>query len=194
MRRPLLPLVFVALAACGPSKRQRAEGIAAFSTVQQVMQHPRCQNCHIPGDQPLQHDAGLPHDMSVVRGPAGYGAPGLPCSTCHGIENPPESYGPDAPPGAPGWRLPPPDMKMVFIDLTPAELCETLKDPARNGHKDFAALLEHVAHDELVGWGWHPGGDRAPVPIPREELSAKMKIWLDAGAPCPEPEPRRAAR
>ena len=123
MRRHLVPLVLLALASCGPSKQQRADGIAAFATVQQVLQHPRCQNCHIPGDQPLQYDAGLPHEMSVVRGPAGFGAPGLPCSTCHGIANPPESYGPHAPPGAPGWRLPPPGMKMVFIDLTGAELC-----------------------------------------------------------------------
>jgi len=48
----------------------RARALAAFSTVQQVLQHPRCQNCHIPGDAPLQFDAGLPHTMAVARGPA----------------------------------------------------------------------------------------------------------------------------
>ena len=31
----------------------------AFATVQKVFQSPRCQNCHIPGDAPLQFDAGL---------------------------------------------------------------------------------------------------------------------------------------
>lgn len=72
----------------------------AFDTVQKVFQSPRCQNCHIPGDSPLQFDAGIPHAMNVVRGMDGKGAAGLPCATCH-ADNPPASYGPNAPPGAP---------------------------------------------------------------------------------------------
>jgi mono/diheme cytochrome c family protein len=69
------------LAACGPkvTPEQRAEAVTAFATVQKVFQHPRCQNCHIPGDAPLQYDAGLTHTMDVKRGPEGHGAPGLPC-------------------------------------------------------------------------------------------------------------------
>src|SRR5438128_8514637 len=90
---------------------KRTAAIAAFATVQKVLQHPRCQNCHIPGDAPLQFDAGLPHAMAVARGPDGHGARGLPCATCHGESNPPASYGPNAPPGAPHWGLPPPDHK-----------------------------------------------------------------------------------
>jgi len=57
----------------------RAEAVAAFATVQRVLQHAGCQNCHVSGDAPLQFDAGLPHQMKVVRGPDGHGAPGLPC-------------------------------------------------------------------------------------------------------------------
>ena len=34
----------------------------------------------------------------------------------------------------------------------------------RNGGKALAAIVEHNAHDELVGWGWHPGADREPAP------------------------------
>jgi len=48
-----------------------------------------------------------------------------------------------------------------------------------------AAMLDHVAHDELVGWGWDPGLGRAPVPIPRAEVAAAFRTWMDAGAPCP---------
>ena len=44
------------------------EAVKAFDTVQRVFQSPRCQNCHIPGDSPLQFDAGIPHRMNVVRG------------------------------------------------------------------------------------------------------------------------------
>jgi hypothetical protein len=164
---------------------KRAEAVAAFATVQKVLQHPRCQNCHIPGDAPLQFDAGLPHQMKVVRGPDGNGAPGLGCATCHNVVNPPASYGPHAPPGAPGWFLPPPDRKMVFINLSPAELCAVVKDPKKNGGKDFAALIKHVDKDKLVLWGWHPGGNRAPVSVPHEEFVAKFKQWAAAGGPCP---------
>lgn len=61
--------------------------------------------------------------MQVVRGADGHGARGLPCSTCHDVVNPPASYGPHAPPGAPTWHLPPPDQKMVFINLSAAGKC-----------------------------------------------------------------------
>ena len=190
----LLSLFVVVIAGCAaPSAPvaletvpdQRAEAIAAFATVQKVLQHPRCQNCHIPGDAPLQFDAGLPHQMLVVRGPEGMGARGLLCSTCHDDENPPASFGPHAPPGAPTWHLPPPEQKMVFINLSPAELCATVKDKQTNGGKDFDALIHHVAEDKLVLWGWNPGGERAPVSVPHAEFVAAFKTWAAAGGPCP---------
>ena len=166
-----------------PDKREAA--LAAFTTVQKVLQHPRCQNCHIPGDAPLQFDEGLAHNQNVQRGPSGNGAPGLPCSTCHMTVNPPASYGEHMPPGAPTWRLPGPEHKMVFINLSAADLCATVKDTKRNGGKDLAALLEHVSHDKLVLWGWDPGVGRDPVSIPHDQFVAAFKTWTDAGAPCP---------
>ncbi|WP_363800355.1 hypothetical protein ABU614_09700 [Lysobacter firmicutimachus] len=176
------------LSACGQkiSPEQRAQAVAAFATVQKVFQHPRCQNCHIPGDRPLQFDAGLPHAMGVVRGPEGKGAAGLPCSTCHGEANLPASYGPNAPPGAPHWQLPPPDHKMAWIGLPAPKLCAMIQDKKQNGGRDFAALVKHVSEDKLVLWGWAPGGDRAPVPVPHPEFVAAFKTWADAGGPCPE--------
>src|SRR6266545_1828718 len=111
------------------AKVTKDEGLAAFETVRAVLQHPRCQNCHIPGDAPLQLDAGVVHAQNVQRGPSGNGAAGLPCRACHNNSNPPASYGPHMPPGGPSWRLPPPDQKMVFINLSPAALCATIKNP-----------------------------------------------------------------
>ena len=179
----------IALAGCnsGPSPAERQAAVEAFATVQKVFQHPRCQNCHIPGDQPLQFDAGLPHAMGVVRGPDGKGAPGLPCSTCHGEKNLPASYGAHAPPGAPHWQLPPPDHKMAWIGLPAHELCAMIQDRKRNGDRDMPALIKHVAEDKLVLWGWNPGGNRAPVPVPHDKFVAAFKTWADAGAPCPSP-------
>lgn len=166
-----------------PADKQAS--LAAFDTIQTVLQHPRCQNCHIPGDAPLQFDAGLVHDPDVQRGADGTGAPGFPCSTCHGTQNLPASYGAHMPPGAPGWRLPPANQKMVFIGLSKADLCATIKDPARNGGRDLAKLLDHVSHDKLVLWGWDPGVGRAPVPVPHERFVAAFKTWMAGGAPCP---------
>ena len=168
----------------GAAPVSRQEGLAAFETVRAVLQHPRCQNCHIPGDAPLQFDDGRPHAMGVVRGPDGKGAPGLPCATCHGVANAPASYGPHVPPGAPNWHLPPPERKMVFIGLPSGELCRRLKDEKENGGKSTDALLHHMAEDKLVLWGWAPGAGRGPVPVPHDELVAKLKQWIEAGAPC----------
>ena len=168
-----------------PARPSTAEGLAAFETVRKVLQHPRCQNCHIPGDAPLQLDEGRPHAQNVVRGRTGHGAPGLPCSTCHAEKNPPASYGAWMPPGAPNWHLPPPETKMVFIGLSPAQLCATVKDREATGGKDLPAMLEHVAHDKLVLWGWDPGVGRAPVSVPHAEFVKQFRTWMDAGAPCP---------
>lgn len=187
----------VSVAACGiaigavswsaPPPPSEREGLAAFETVRAVLQHPRCQNCHIPGDAPLQFDAGTPHALNVLRGPEGRGSPGLACGTCHAAANPPASYGANMPPGAPNWHLPPPERKMVFIGLPSGELCRVVKDPKKNGGKDFAALTEHVAHDKLVLWGWDPGVGRAPVSVPHAEFVEAFKTWIAAGAPCPAP-------
>jgi hypothetical protein len=159
--------------------------LSAFATIQTVLQHPRCQNCHIPGDAPLQFDAGLVHSQNVLRGQNGTGAAGLPCSTCHGTANTPASYGAHTPPGAPNWHLPPPGQKMVFINLSASDLCATVKDPKRNGGKDLAAFLKHVSSDKLVLWGWDPGVGRAPVSVPHDEFVAATKTWIAGGAPCP---------
>ena len=179
-----LVLGVAALGGAAP-KADAASGLAAFETVRKVFQHPRCQNCHIPGDAPLQFDEGRAHGQNVKRGLEGQGAAGLPCATCHQSKNLPASFGANMPPGAPNWHLPPAGTPMVFIRLTPAQLCAAIKDPKATKGKDLPAMLEHVTHDELVGWGWDPGVGRAPVPVPRAELTAAFRTWMDAGAPCP---------
>lgn len=174
------------LGGCGPGAEQRRDGIEAFATVAQVLQHPRCSNCHIPGDSPLVGDTRQPHPQQVARGPDGSGSPGLPCTTCHGDVNPPASYGPHVPPGAPHWALPPPDQRMAWIGLPPAQLCAMIQDRSQNGDRDFAALLTHVSEDKLVLWGWEPGAGRVAVNVPHAEFVAAFKRWVDAGGPCPE--------
>lgn len=201
MRFAFLPLLL--LAACsgggksgtggtggtgvGPGpKPDAAAGLAAFETVRSVFQHPRCQNCHPAGDVPLQGDEGRPHNQNIRRGPTGHGMVGAECTTCHGPANLPAAYGKNMPPGnVKGWHMPPPEMKLVFVGLSPRALCEQVKDPARNGGKDMPALRAHL-DDPLVVWGWSPGTGRAAIPVPRETLLAAWETWAAAGAPCPD--------
>jgi hypothetical protein len=168
------------------AKAARPDAVAAFETVRAVLQSPRCVNCHPAGDQPLQGDDNHVHLQFVQRGPEGRGVSGLTCTTCHGKANPPDSYGEHMPPGvSSGWRLPPPENKMVFAGLSSRDLCEQIKDPKRNGGKDSAALFHHMSEDPITLWGWEPGYGRKPVPIPHDDFVRAFKTWQDAGEPCP---------
>ncbi len=188
----LLSVLFACSNAGGPpaspgrqSPGDAAAGVAAFATVREVLQHPRCQNCHPGGDAPLQGDEGRVHAMNVLRGPAGRGMAGAECTTCHGPANPPSNYGLHVPPGvSKGWHMPKPEEKLVFVGVEPRALCEQVKDPARNGGKDMAALRVHL-EDPLVTWGWSPGFGRAPVSTPYATFIAAWETWAAAGAPCP---------
>jgi hypothetical protein len=155
----------------------------SFLEASKVFLHPRCVNCHPAGDHPLQGDEGRPHDMDVKRGRDGSGLDGLECGSCHESENLP---GPDEPPGAPGWHLPPEDMPMVFEKKTARELCLQLKDPAKNGGMSPEQIVEHVRTAPLVLWAWTPGEGRKPTPIPHEEFVKYMAEWARKGAACPE--------
>ena len=158
------------------------QGISAFRDVYEVLQHPRCLNCHPSGEAPLQRDDSIPHAMNITR--ASIDA-GLECATCHQTQNS-EAYGvKGGPPGAPNWHLPEKEMPLIFEDRTLDELCNQLKDPAQNGHKTMEQLYLHVAHDPLVLWGWEPGGNRTSPPISHEKFSRQFKTWVDTGAPCP---------
>lgn len=178
-------LAAAALLPCFAAQAQGDRAAQAFEVIRSVLQHPRCQNCHIPIDAPLQFNEGRVHAMNVKRGPKGHGAAAMECSVCHGTQNLPASYGLNVPPGAPNWHLPPPETKMVFKDLTPAQLCRVVKDRRETGGKDLQAMLVHNRDDKLVGWGWEPGLGRAPVPVPRERFVAAWQEWMDLGAPCP---------
>lgn len=161
-------------------------GLVAFETVRSVLQHPRCQNCHPRGNTPLMGDDSHPHPQNVQRGPDGHGMVGELCTTCHGPMNPPDSYGAHVPPGiATGWRMPKPEQPLVFVGVAPGALCEQIKDPARNGGKDMAALRAHL-DDPLVAWGWSPGFGRTPIPVTRQAFLDAWTAWANAGAPCPK--------
>jgi len=123
-------------------------------------------------------DHARPHPMNISRASE---AAGLPCTACHREKNADVRHGP---PGVPDWRLPPKETPMVFQGKTAHELCETLKDPTKNGHKTLAALEEHFDSDKIVLWGFAPGPGRTMPPVSHDELSQAVHAWIAAGAPC----------
>ena len=88
-------------------------------------------------------------------------------------------------PGDPHWRLAP--VAMAWEGKSLGAICIQLKDRRRNGNRDVAAILNHVATDSLVKWGWSPGPGRTPAPGSNEALVALLKAWADTGAYCPPP-------
>jgi hypothetical protein len=157
---------------------------ALFLEASRVMFHPRCANCHPSGDSPHQGMEGRLHDPPVTRGPEDRGVVGMQCSGCHQDHNLELARVP----GAPNWHLAP--RQMAWVGRTPHSLCEQLKDPARNGGKTLAQLVEHTAHDELVGWAWRPGWGREPAPGTQARFGEIVQAWVDTGAECPSEEAR----
>ena len=158
-------------------KKQRA--VALFTEAGKVIRHPRCVNCHPASDRPLQGEDSHPHQPLVVRGDDGLGAIGMRCTTCHG----PANFDPGRVPGNPTWHVAP--IEMAWVGKSLSEICEQIKDPKRNGGKSMEQLVEHMAEDTLVGWGWAPGAEREPAPGTQKEFGELIRAWVESGAACP---------
>lgn len=174
-------VLLLALALASPILAQSRSSAETFTEIAKVLTHPRCLNCHPRDDRPRQGNANAirVHQMNVQRGPVGHGMTAQKCSTCHREANNVAA----GVPGAPDWHLAP--LSMGWQDLSIPELCRTLKDTSRNGNRSPQALLEHMATDSLVRWGWEPGGKRAPIPIPHAEFVKLVEHWVQTGAECP---------
>ncbi len=160
---------------------------ALFEEMAKVITHPRCINCHPRDDSPRQGMDMAMHNPPVIRyDESGMGAPGMRCTTCHGEQNV-ELVGVGGIQSMPGhspWHLAP--KSMGWIGLSVGEICEQLKDPARNGDRTLAEIHEHNAEDGLVGWGWKPGKGREPAPGSQARFGNLTQAWIDTGAHCPE--------
>lgn len=150
-----------------------------FAPIAKVLRDPRCLNCHPVDDRPRQGDDRHVHQMNIVRGVDNMGFVNARCTACHRDENNEHT----GVPGAPNWHLAP--LSMGWQGLDDAALCTTLLDKEKNGGKDVAALVEHMRSDELVLWGWKPGGARKPVVTPHAQFVEELEAWQAAGAPCP---------
>jgi hypothetical protein len=160
-----------------PAERSRA----LFAEMGKVIESPRCQNCHPVGQRPTQGDDMHPHLPLVVRGAGDQGAVAMRCATCHHGAN----FQPAGVPGAPKWHVAP--VEMAWQGKSLGQICEQIKDPARNGKRTLNQIHDHMAFDALVGWGWHPGGTRTPAPGTQKQFGDLVAAWIQSGAACPAP-------
>jgi hypothetical protein len=181
VKRDLRPvLAFTSIGDQGERSR------ALFGEIAKVLTHPRCMNCHPAGDHPLQGADHHEHSPPAWRGDGGVGIAGLYCSACHTEKNF-TLVGTDASyksiPGHPRWGLAP--LEMAWEGKTAGQICQQIKDQNRNGGRTLAQLHEHLAHDDLVAWGWSPGEGREPAPGTQAQLGELTQAWIDSGAQCP---------
>ena len=166
-----------------PAARSRA----LFVEVAKVLTSPRCMNCHPAGDHPLQGDDHHAHQPPVERGTEGAGIPGTPCSACHTGRivdlYPGATASFQSIPGHPRWALAP--LSMAWEGKSLGDICRQVKDPTRNGGRTLALLHDHVAKDDLVAYGWHPGAGRVPAPGTQAQAGELIQAWIDSGAECP---------
>jgi hypothetical protein len=156
-----------------PAERSRA----IFAEAAKVLTHPRCMNCHPATDHVLQGNDKHPHQPVATRQ--------TPCVTCHTDRNftlhELASY--RSIPGHPRWMAAP--IEMAWEGKSVGEICRQIKDPDRNGGRNLVLLHEHLAHDDLVAWGWQPGEGRDPAPGSQALLGELIQAWIDTGAQCP---------
>ena len=165
-------------------------GHGAFLDVYKVLLSPRCMNCHPAGDAPLQGDDSHRHAFRVLRGEDGNGVTSMRCSNCHQAAN---QAGEQLPPGTPDpkadnsprWHLPSARTPMVFEGRTPVQLCRQLLNKTKNGGLTREGLVHHVETDGFVLWAWQPGEGRSMPPLTHAEFVAQFRIWIEAGAACP---------
>lgn len=177
-----MPLRLLLLASlCGVLHASGLTSFEAFQKAAVVLRHPRCLNCHIPGDAPLNGSSGAAHPMRVKRGVDGTGMAGLHCNTCHQETN---GELPHSPPGAPEWQLPPAKTRMAWSGLNDQKLCRVLLDPKENAGIGREKMIHHMSTDPRVLWAWSPGPGREAPPMEHREFVALITTWIEKGGSC----------
>lgn len=175
-----------------PATATEAEGLEAWARIYEVASHPRCSNCHTgASDRPMwsgpSYGKTRVHGMNIRAGESRIGAEYIPCQTCHTTKSEDWDNANAMPHTAPRvamfWQLAP--VEADWFGRSSVQICEQLRDPARNGDRDMLALAEHLDHDLILHWAWNPGGGREPAPYSLQEHVNDILIWGVAGMPCP---------
>jgi len=169
----------------------REAGLEAWSRVYEVTSHPRCANCHVGADNiPMwsgpSYGTARSHGMNINAGASRIGMEYLQCSACHANRETPNDMPHAAPQVAMNWQLPP--VEAEWFGKSSVEICNQLRDPERNGGRDFNEIAGHLDHDLILHWAWAPGGTREPAPYSLQEHVNDILAWGVAGYPCANDE------
>lgn len=163
---------------------RQSPSASLFVKMGSVIESPRCLNCHPADRHPTQGDDMHVHTPPMIADASGHGMPGLKCSACHSAANEPIRLpNVSSVPGNPSWALAPAAFAWQHKSLR--DICLQIKDPRRNGNRSLAQIHEHVSHDALVAWAWHPGLGRKPAPMTQAAFGTLVQRWIDSGAQCP---------
>ena len=181
------PLAGIAAALAGAASAappSTAEGIAAFETVKQVLQHPRCQTAH-PRRRAAAVRRRRPHAQNVMRGPTGNGAMGRPAGRARAAQ--PAGELRPARPSRRAHLAPaaarPQDGLHRPVERRPLPSLEGREGQRRQGpRRPRQAPRQRQAGP--LGLDSRPRRARQ-VSVPHDELIAAFRRWKDAGAPCP---------
>ena len=177
----VMTLLLLGLTAAPQTQSNSLNSFRAFQKAAAVLRHPRCLNCHIPGDAPLFGSSAEPHAMRVKRGSDGGGTAVMRCTVCHQDTNSEILHGP---PGSKEWRLPPAKNRMARDGLDDRQLCRDLLDPKVNGGMSRDNLAHHMETDPRVLWAWNPGPGRDSPPLSQREFAVLIRTWIEKGAAC----------
>lgn len=144
----------------------------ACGIIRDLVDSPRCRNCHAAIPDVTRTDAMTPHP--------GLSA-GTVCAGCHNGAATSDVPWPGE--GEPLWHAPT-DPGMHWTDLTPDQIVDRIANPATNGGRSLDDIANHVQTDHLVIWGFDPvGGDgelhgRTPAPHGSTYVTA-FTTWAD---------------
>jgi hypothetical protein len=128
------PSAFAAIS--DPAERSRA----IFGEAAKVLTHPRCMNCHPATDRVLQGNDNHPHQPVATRQ--------TPCVTCHTDRNftlhERASY----------RSIPRHSRWMGWRGRASRSARFAGRSRTATGGHNLSLLHEHLAHDDLVAWGW----------------------------------------
>jgi len=170
-----------------------SDGLAAWARVYEVASHPRCSNCHVGKDNyPMwsgpSYGKTRRHGMNINAGDSRIGAEFLMCQTCHSTKatdwDNANRVAHAAPRVAMGWRLAP--VEAEWFGKSSSQVCNQLRDPARNGGRKPLDIAKHLDHDLILHWAWKPGGGREPAPHSLQQHIDDVLAWGTAGMPCPK--------
>lgn len=167
------------------------QALAAWEKIYAVASHPRCSNCHVgASNRPMwsgpSYGKTQVHGMNVNAGESRIGAETIPCATCHTTKSTDwenaNATAHAAPRVAMAWQLAP--VEAEWFGKSSDEVCNQLRDPARNGGRDFMDIAGHLDHDLILHWAWNPGGGREPAPYSLQDHVNDVLTWGVGGMPC----------